>query len=367
MSLNKDTLLNSVLAASGGKQVIKYNVNGDPSVMVRIPKFNLEDIDASLGSGPHPAFVVNGVVKPEIYIGAYQAILEKNCAISVPGQSPKVNINFDNAKAACVANGPGWHLMTAWEWAAVALWCMKNGYQPRGNTQWGRAYEATWETGVRQDGGNPGTASGDGKTLAGSGSVSWRHDNTLAGIADLVGNVWEWNDGLKIIDGQIYVPDDNNYELAESAWPATGVFFDASAGPGDRSGAADSGDPILSNAVSKYSETPTPSAGGDTGDFDYAYQSSWAGMAVSTGFNGLTDAVKKKMAQLLIAPKLASSGSAIFSDIKGGIWVRNYGVRFPRRGGAWSDASDAGLGALTLANRRAIVSHYVGLRPAFIL
>jgi hypothetical protein len=28
-------------------------------------------------------------------------------------------------------------------------------------------------------------------TLAGSGPLSWRHDNTLAGIADLVGNVWE--------------------------------------------------------------------------------------------------------------------------------------------------------------------------------
>jgi hypothetical protein len=176
--LNKDTLLNSVLAASGGKQVIKYNANGDPSVMVRIPKFNLEDIDASLGNGPHPAFVVNGVVKPEIYIGAYQAILEKNCAISVPGQSPRVNINFDNAKATCVANGPGWHLMTAWEWAAVALWCMKNGTQPRGNTNYLKAYEAPWETGT------PATDNPTAKTLGGSGPASWRHDGIIAGIAE---------------------------------------------------------------------------------------------------------------------------------------------------------------------------------------
>jgi hypothetical protein len=92
-------------------------------------------------------------------------------------------------------------------------------------------------------------------------------------------------------------------------------------------------------------------------------------MAVSTGFNGLTDAVKKKMAQLLIAPKMASSGSAIFSDTKGGIWVRNYPprVRFPLRGGYWHASSDAGLGALSLSTRRAIVSYSVGLRPAFIL
>jgi hypothetical protein len=360
MALNKDVLLNSVLAASGGKQVIKYNANGDPSVMVRIPRFNLEDIDPSLGSGPHPAFVVNGVVKPEIYIGAFQAILEKNCAISVPGQSPRVNINFDNAKAACVANGPGWHMMTAWEWAAVALWCMKNGSQPRGNTLNGKAYEAGWETGTPAPDNSL-------KTLTGSGPASWRHDGTLAGIADLVGNVWEWNDGMKLVDGQVYAPDDNNYALAESAWPATGVFFDASAGPGDRSGVVDVGDPLLSNTISHYIETPTPPGGGDTGDFDYVHKSSWNATALSAGYDGLTEAVRKKMAQMLIAPKLASSGSPIFSDIKGGIWFRNYGVRFPLRGGCWGGASYAGLGALFLGGLRAIVNSFVGLRPAFVL
>jgi hypothetical protein len=123
MSLNKDTLLNAVLAASGGKQVVKYNVNGDPCFFTRIPRFNLEDIHPDLGTGPHPAFVVNGVIKDEILIATYPAIIDKGCALSIPGQSSRVNINFDSAKAACVANGPGFHLMTAWERAAVALWC----------------------------------------------------------------------------------------------------------------------------------------------------------------------------------------------------------------------------------------------------
>jgi hypothetical protein len=359
--LTKDTLLTAVLAASGGKQVIKYDDKGKPSVMVRIPKFNLEDIDPSLGSGPHPAFKVNGAVKNEIFIGAYQAVVDEGRACSLPGVSPAVNMDFDTARAACVNKGPGWHMMTAWEWAAVALWCMKNGTQPRGNTNYLKAYEAPWETGT------PAPDNPTAKTLAGTGPVSWRHDNTPFGIADLAGNIWEWNYGLKIVDGQIFAPDDNDYDLAESAWPATGVFFDASAGPGDRSGSADSGDPILSNAISHYSETPAPPAGGDTGDFDYAYQVSWAAMAVSAGFNGLTDAVKKKMAQLLIAPKLSSSGSALFPDIKGCIYARNYGARFPLRGGHWRDTSGAGLGALSLDVLRAIVASSVGVRPAFIL
>ncbi|MDR1127703.1 MAG: formylglycine-generating enzyme family protein [Treponema sp.] len=365
--LNKDVLLTGLMAASGGRLVVKYNAAGDPSVMVRIPKFNLEDIDASLGTGPHPAFIVNGVVKNEIFIGAFPAILENGCAVSIPGQTPRVNINFDNAKAACVANGPGWHLMTAWEWAAIALWCMKNDFQPRGNTQWGRAYEAAWETGVRPDGGNPGAASGDGKTLTGSGPVSWRHDNTLAGIADLVGNVFEWNDGLKLVDGRLYFPTDNYYSQPESEWPASSLCFDASAGPGDRSGAAQSGAPILSNAITKYSETPAPAGGGDTGEFDYANVASWKSVAVASGYDNLPQAARQQAAQLLIAPKLTSEGTALFTDIKGYLSVRNYGTRFPLRGGAYYVTSSAGLGALSLSTLSAILSYSVGFRPAFIL
>jgi hypothetical protein len=361
MPLNKDTLLNSVLAASGGKLVVKYNANGDPSIMVRFPRFNLEDIDPSLGSGPHPAFVVNGVVKAEIYIGVCQAILEKSCALSVPGQSPKVNINYDNAKAACVANGPGWHLMTAWEWAAVALWCMKNGTQPRGNTNYLKAYEAPWETGT------PAPDNPTAKTLAGSGPASWRHDGTMSGIADLVGNVWEWNDGLKMVDGRLYFPTDNYFDQAEAQWPASSLYFDASAGPGDRSGAAITGTPTLSNAITKYSETPSPAGGGDTGDFDYTNIAAWKSMTVAAGFDNLSQAARQQAAQLLIAPKLTAGGTPLFADIKGGVWARNYGARFPLRGGYYSNTSSAGLGALYLLFLRAYVSSSVGFRPAFVL
>jgi hypothetical protein len=285
MAITKDTLLLALSAASGGKLMVKYNVNGDPLIMVRIPKFNLEDIDASLGAGPHPAFVVNGVIKNEIYIGAYPAIIEKGCALSIPGLSPKVSITFDQAKAACAANGPGFHLMTNWEWAAIALWCLKNGSQPRGNTNNGKSHEAAWETGTP----TPDNAS---KTLGGSGPVSWRHDNSIGGIADLVGNIWEWLDGLKSIDGRLYFPADNNFNQPENQWPASSLYLDATAGSGDRNGASDSGDIVVSDRITKYSETPTPAGGTDSGDFDYACNSSWAGTAVAATFDNLAQAVR---------------------------------------------------------------------------
>jgi hypothetical protein len=302
-------------------------------------------------------------VKNEIFIGAYQAIFEKGCAISIPGQSPKVNINFDQAKAACLANGPGFHMMTNWEWAAVALWCVKNGFQPRGNTSSGKSHEATWETGTPA----PDNAA---KTLGGSGPVSWRHNNDISGIADLTGNIWEWIEGLKIVDGQIYMPNDNDFTLAEAQWPAQGVYFDASAGPGDGSGAAVTGTPILSNGIAKYSETPAPAGGGDERDLDYTHiagADGWQKTALSSGYNGLAAAVRQRMAQALIAPKLASGDSAVVAAAKGAIWVRNYGTRLPFRGGFWDNGAYAGLGALSLLSRRSSVYYYSGCRPAFIL
>jgi hypothetical protein len=302
------------------------------------------------------------VIKNEIFIGAYQAILEKGCAISIPGQSPKVNISFDQAKEACVANGPGFHLMTNWEWAAIALWCMKNGFQPRGNTNNGKSHEAAYETG---------TPAPDNtlKTLGGSGPVSWRHDNGIGGIADLVGNVWEWNDGFKIIDGQIFMPNDNDFTLADAQWLAQGVYFDASAGPGDRNGSAVAGTPILSNSISKYSETPTPVGGTDPGDFDYTHiagAAGWKGIGISTGYNNLTQAKRQLMVQAGIAPKLLSTDTTSI-DLKGAIWVRNYGERLPFRGGSWAFGASAGLAALYLNYRRSAVSNDIGCRPAFIL
>ena len=275
MSLNKDVLFNSVLAATGGKVYVKYNSNGDPLYMVRIPKFNLEDIDPALGIGPHPAFVVNGVIKNEIFIGAYQAIFEKGCAISIPGQSPKVSITFDQAKAACVANGPGFHLMTNWEWAAVALWCLKNAFQPRGNTNYLKSHEAPYETGT------PAPDNPTAKTLGGSGPVSWRHDNTISGIADLVGNVWEWQDGFKIVDGKIYMSADNDFNLAEASWPN------------------------LTGAQLVFPATA-------------ATESRWR--AMTTAFGSLTDAVKKQLAQAMIVPNVASGNTPlpIYNTAHGG-------------------------------------------------
>jgi len=351
----KDTLRASVEAATGGQMTILYDDKGFPSYMVRIPKFNLQDIDPIYGSGVHPAFIVGGVEKSEIFIGAFQAKIYDGRACSIPHVDPTVHINFDNAKAACTAKGAGWHLMTNWEWAAIALWCLKNEFQPRGNTNYGRSHEATYETGTRIDGLAPGTTSGTGRTLTGSGPASWRHNNTFTGIADLVGNVSEWVDGLKLVDGKIYMTSDNNFNLVETSWPDTGVQFDSTATGDESTPNSDIGDPVISNEITKYAGPV-----GNNGEYGYLQLANWKDLTKKSGYN-----IPASMLQAAIAPITLSDGT-YSQNPKGALYIRNYGERFPLRGGDWGNGAGAGLFCLRLLDARSDVTGGVGFRPAFV-
>ena len=331
----RDSLRTSVEAATGGKVTVLYDDKGNPSYMRIVPRFNIQDVDPTMGTGVHPAFVVNGVTKNEIFAGQYIAVVRDGRALSLPGVAPQVSINFNNARAACVSKGAGWHMMTNWEWAAIMLRSLKDGFEPRGNTNHGRHHVAQHEVGVRVDGGVIGNSSGNGNTFTGSGPASWRHDNTAAGISDLVGNVWEWIEGFKLIDGRIYMPADNNYALPEASWPATDVYFDAT-------GIAPSGAPRLnSSRITTSTDTAT--------------LSSWAAMTRASGYT--PPAI---MAQACIDPV------GIAKAALGYIAVRNHGERVPFRGGSRFNASNAGFGALTLFAARSFTDAGIGFRPVFI-
>ena len=103
----KDEMRAAVEAASGGRQTVLYTQTGQPSIMNVIPAFNLEDIDASLGTGVHPAFIVGGVQKSEIFIGTYQGIIKNGELLSLPGVDPTTLRNHDQFVTAARAAGPG--------------------------------------------------------------------------------------------------------------------------------------------------------------------------------------------------------------------------------------------------------------------
>lgn len=324
--------------ATGGRQTIIRDSAGNANAMFVLPRFSYADLGmtADMGTGDVTAFDFgSGSIKSEIFIGAYLA--SGSGSVSAPRQDPRASLDHTAARAACAAKGAGWHLMTAHEWAAIALWCKANGYEPIGNTYWGRSHAKPWMVGDRADNRAPGDASGTGRTQTGSMGVEATHNKSLAGIADLVGNTWEWQDGLLLQDGRFKISAYNTQ--AEVDWAFADAFLDASTPTG--------GSAILSNAVNNRL-----GAIGDNANAGNSAIGEWRAMTKSGGYVS-----NQAMKRLLLEPANALP--------QGGIYMRNFGERLPNRGGAWSHGADAGLAAVNLSNSRANTSAILGFRPAF--
>ena len=308
----KDELRAEVEAASGGKQTIIRTAKGQPSYFNIIPRADLPG---------HPAFLVGGVEKSDLFLGTYQATVRDGEALSLPGEDPTTNINYDSARAVCLACGPGFHMLTNWEWALIAHLVAAAGNDVRGNTNWGKSHSHPEERGT--------TAKGTNRTLTGSGPDAWRHDGTPHGIADLVGNVWEWVDGLKLVSGQIIMPPDNNFSLAEAEWPTTGVCIDLV-----------NGEPIISSEVTKRG---------------------WNGRYFNDVVSAKGFEAPASIKQALLCPSEAS-------QLPGYYWADNTEgfEALPVRGGHWYYTSNAGLAAFDLGYQRSGVLASFGFRPAFI-
>ena len=359
----KDDLRASVEAATGGLVTVLYTAAGHPSYMNVIPKFNLQDIDASLGTGVHPAFIVNGVEKSELFIGQHVGCVKDSNLLSFPGAVPQVSANYDTFRTWAANNGPGWHMMTNAEWAAIALWCWKNGTMPRGNNNWGRDIGSPWEVARGVDGGTPGDASGNGRHYTGSGPASWRHNGQSSGIADLNGNVWEWTGGLRLNNGEIQVLANNDaadntkdQSRTSTLWKAIKASDGTLVAPGtagtlkyDATGANGTGGNVLSDTVTSRS--------GNVDEDDLVNGTSQA--MESMGLKeGLT--VPNIAKVLCLYPPVAGLGGDNF-------WMRNHGERLPLAGGYFSYGASAGVFARSLNLARSSVLGNVGARPAYVL
>lgn len=302
---------NAVSNTTGSRMKQILDANGNYNTMVSIPCFTFDDVGMGdlMGTGVHPAFLrQNGTVIPEVWIGAYTAASKSNNVIVQGGLDPWNYINFDDAKAKCSAMGAGWHMMTAMEWSAVSLWCLANSFQPEGNTEYGRNHAKKFQSCKRMDGKAPNDRTGTPRGLCGTGPDSWRHDGTPFGISDLVGNVWEWIDGFKLVDNKLYVSSYSGQP--ESGWASTNIGI-------------------------------TSGSGGAWG---------------SSTLSGTNTTLKQLLIEKIDATK----------TLQGALYYTATGERLPIRGGGWYHGSNCGLAALTLNLERSSRGSSFGFRPAFI-
>ena len=280
-----------------------------------------------------PATLKGKAVK-EYAISKYPNTMIGGRPYSLPYQQPAVNINHDEAIRLCESKGPGWHLITNDEWAALAHQSRKNGTLPRGNTDRGKSHSHPEETGVTFK-----DASGSCKTLTGSGPVTWNHDGTAEGVADMCGNIWEHVGGIRFVDGQVQVIPDNGAAAGADQSkdsPEWAPIYTAD------------GDPVYYNVEGGHIKLQTVEP----------EEKDWDGEQFTELDASLID-IPEKLIELGLYPAPGYESDEHF-------YLDTNGERCVFRGGYWRYGATAGVFDFSGGNSRALVYWDVGFRSAFV-
>lgn len=348
---NFDDLKLSVEALSGGKNTVILDDVGMPSIMAPIAKMKYSDLITGGTEDTLPAFLVDGVEVSKIYASKYQNIVVNDRAYSLPFKDPRANITFDAALATCRNKGAGWHLQTNALWGALCNWCYKNGAPPRGNSNYGAATGYPHEKGVVTYTYTENEIVRNGRTATGSGPVSWYHDQTNAGIADLCGNVWEWVSGLRTVNGEIQIIPYANAMRADCDMSATSTEWKAIMPDGSLVNPGTAGTLKYDYIGNLVTLNTTVTATGLT-------------TYVSSALKDIKGASGVNIPQLAVALGLAPDSAFTYGGDR--VYVNPLEAeRFPFRGGDWNHTSSAGVGALYMHGPRSHSDRGIGFRAAF--
>lgn len=269
----------------------------------------------------------------EYAISKYPNTMIDGRPYSLPFMPPAVNVNHDEAIRICEAKGPGWHLITNDEWAALARQSWENDTVPTGNTNSGKSHSHPEQKGTTYQ-------NSYGKTLAGSGPIEWNHDRTAEGVADMVGNVWEHVGGVRFLNGQAQIIPNNEAAAGADQSPDskewTAIY-------------TPDGDPVYYNVKDgEIVLQPTAPEGKDYDGVPFCDLHERADMDVPD-----------KLIELGLYPAPGYESEEYF-------WLDTDGERCVARGGTWLSGADAGVFSLSGPGSRSHVSWALGFRSALV-
>ncbi|CAK7047376.1 MAG: hypothetical protein BACD_02329 [Bacteroides rodentium] len=349
---NFDDLALAVASFGGSNRVILDDL-GKPSIMVAVPKMKYSDIIAGGTQETLPWWIVDGEEQDVIWVSKYINTVVNDRAYSLPMKDPQCYTNFDKALQYCRNKGEGWHLNQNGVFAALVLWCEKNGTIPRGNTNWDASYVNAWERGVNTYK-DPAYEDGrGGRTATGSGPVTWYHDYSPAGIADLCGDCWEWVAGARLKDGEINIIPYGNSMKSNCSMGAESTEWKAIMPDGTLVAPGTNGTLKVdrTSAISAVLRINTSVTTQTTDEND-----------TSEMFKSVKAASGVNIPKLLIA-----AGFYPETDMTspGRFWARNNGERLPIRGSSFLHTSYGGPVALSLGFARSRSNSYVSFRSAY--
>ena len=337
---------------------------GLPSIMVFIPAFKNSDVLNGGDDSTHPAFIVNGKEVPGFYYSKYQNVVHNGAAYSLPAEDPQAEVNFDAALAACEAKGPGWHLSTAAEWAAIALWCKANGFLPYGNNDNGKDSRETEYKAIPTLRNTSGSIA---RVATGSGPKTWSHDNSMAGIWDMNGNVGEWQGGVRFVWGELQILANNDAADPSNPQNDTSTCWKA----------INAADGSLVEPESKTTDTAAK-ASGSTVKIDYI-SNTWTysknvsnasstlrgcNFGKATADSTIGTAAKQLLRALTLLPDDGADSAAYQNDY---MWLYNGSKTcYMFRGGCWFDGNSSGLFSFYSYNDRSYKQSSTGFRAAYI-
>ena len=315
-----------------------------PSFMIPVNKRTNAQLFTGGSEKTHSAFLVDDVEYKRFLASKFINCIINGRAYSWPGMDPAAVINFDNSMAACNAKGAGWHMLSIPERAVINHLIHKSDFEPRGNTQYGKNHSYTYEAG------EPTADEGDGsggrrttRTATGSGPATWFSDGTREGIADWVGNVWKWCSGMRLVDGEIQIMN-QNMAAKQVSHAAASTYWKAIL----QSGALV--DPGTPNTLKINASGAIATDRGSAATPSKAFST----LAAASGIT-----IPEILYELFLAPKSGETYT-------GNFYANTDGERLPFVGGSSGNTSNAGSSALHLLHPRSLVHASIGFFSAFL-